>query len=668
MTWPLALVPRAQPSRALTWLSPVAAAVLTLAAGALLFALMGQDPAQGLRVFLVEPLATQRGWSELALKATPLILCALGLTLCFRANVWNIGAEGQLIAGAIVGGSVALLATSATSRAIVPAILLAAALGGAAWAAVTAWLRDRFNANEILVSLMLVYVAQLLLSWLVHGALRDPQGFGFPQSKLFESVARMPIVLAGTRLHIGFPLALALTAAAWWLLARSLIGFQLKVAGLAPLAARYAGFSSRRVLWFVLLASGALAGVAGGLEADRARRPAHADDFAGLRLRGDHRRVRRAAASGRRRGRLAADGALLHRRRTRAVAPRPAVGADRRVPGAAAVLPADVRHLHRVPAAVAPHGEGDGSLMESFVALVATTMNAGTPLLLAALGIVISERSGVVNLGIEGMMLVAAVLGFTVVHWTGSYGLGFVAGALAGAALAVLFGAMTLGLLTNQFATGLALALFGAGLSAFIGQPLQGVTLPVREHDGIPLLQDIPVLGPALFGHHWLVYGALALAGAVTWFLFRTRGGLVLRAVGESPESAHALGYPVRRIRFAALAFGGACAGLAGAYLSTVYTPLWSEGMVAGRGWIALALVTFATWRPGRVLLGAYLFGGVTMLQFHLQGLGIEVATQLLAMTPYLATIVVLALISRNPRWIRLNMPASLGKPFNPNA
>ena len=267
MRWPLALVPRAQPSRALTWLSPVAAAVLTLLAGALLFLLMGKDPVQGLRVFVVEPLATQRGWSELALKATPLMLCAVGLTLCFRANVWNIGAEGQLIAGAIAGGSIALLATSRTSPAILPLILFCAALGGAGWAAITAWLRDRFNANEILVSLMLVYVAQLLLSWLVHGALRDPQGFGFPQSKLFESTARMPVILAGTRLTIGFPIALATAALAWWVLARSLIGFQLKVAGLAPLAARYAGFSSRRVLWFVLLLSGALAGVAGALEA-----------------------------------------------------------------------------------------------------------------------------------------------------------------------------------------------------------------------------------------------------------------------------------------------------------------------------------------------------------------------------------------------------------------
>jgi ABC-type uncharacterized transport system permease subunit len=305
--------------------------------------------------------------------------------------------------------------------------------------------------------------------------------------------------------------------------------------------------------------------------------------------------------------------------------------------------------------------------MDALAALIATTLNAGTPLALAALGIVISERSGVVNLGIEGMMLVAAVLGFSVVVWTGAYTLGFAAGALAGALLAIGFGALTLGLLTNQFATGLALALFGAGLSAFLGRPLQGVTLPVRGRDGIPLFDQIPFLGPALFSSNWLVYAAIALAVAVAWFLFRTRAGLVLRAVGESPESAHALGLPVRRIRLGALAFGGACAGLAGAYLSTVYTPLWSEGMVAGRGWIALALVTFGTWRPARVLAGAYLFGGVTMLQFHLQGLGVDVPTELLAMTPYVATIVVLALISRSPRWIRLNMPASLGKPFAPD-
>lgn len=267
MTLPIALVPRAEPARIMQWVSPLLAIVLTLLAGALLFALIGQDPAQGLKVFLWDPLATRRGWSELGLKSTPLILCAVGLAVCFRANVWNIGAEGQLIAGAIAGGGIALLATRDSSGVFVPAVLAAAALGGAAWAAITAWLRDRFNANEILVSLMLVYVAQLLLAWLVQGAWKDPEGFGFPQSKLFESAARMPIVLTGTRLNIGFALALAAVAALWLMLGRMVIGFQLKVAGLAPLAARYAGFSERRLLWFALLLSGALAGLAGGIEA-----------------------------------------------------------------------------------------------------------------------------------------------------------------------------------------------------------------------------------------------------------------------------------------------------------------------------------------------------------------------------------------------------------------
>ena len=306
--------------------------------------------------------------------------------------------------------------------------------------------------------------------------------------------------------------------------------------------------------------------------------------------------------------------------------------------------------------------------MNEVASLIALMMNAGTPLLLAALGVAINERSGVVNLGTEGMMLVAAVVGFATTLYTGQYWLGFVAGAIAGIALALLFALLAVGLLTNQFATGLALSLFGAGLSAFIGLSLQGSSLAPRVSDGVPVLRDVPFIGPALFAQHWVVYLSLALTAAVAWFLFRTRSGLILRAVGESPDAAHALGHPVRAIRVASLAFGGACAGLAGAYLSTIYTPLWSEGMVAGRGWIALALVAFATWRPGRVLLGAYLFGGVTMLQFYLQGRGVEVPAQWLAMTPYVATIVVLALISRNARWIRFNMPASLGKPFSPSA
>ncbi len=267
MRLPFALVPRAEPSRLAVWLSPLVALAATVACGMLLFGLLGKSPWQAVAVFFVEPLVSLRGWGEVGLKATPLVLCAIGLALCFRANVWNIGAEGQLIAGAIAGGGVALLASRDSSGALVGAVLLAAATGGMGWAALTAWLRDRFHANEILVSLMLVYVAQLLLSYLVHGPWKDPAGFGFPQSPLFEPAARMPILLPGTRLHLGFALALMAAAAAWLVLARGFIGFQLRVVGLAPQAARYAGFSDRRILWTVLLASGALAGIAGAAEA-----------------------------------------------------------------------------------------------------------------------------------------------------------------------------------------------------------------------------------------------------------------------------------------------------------------------------------------------------------------------------------------------------------------
>jgi simple sugar transport system permease protein len=260
---PLALVPRGAPSRLWTWASPLLALVATILCGMLLFGLLGKSPWQAVSMFFVEPLATKRGVAEVLLKATPLALAAIGLALCFRANVWNIGAEGQLIAGSIAAAAVALGGGGGWAAV---AAIIAAACGGAAWASITAWLRDRYNANEILVSLMLVYVAQLLLSWVVHGPMKDPQGFGFPQSPLFERGTRLPILLDGTRLHVGFLLALAAAAASWLLLARSVIGFQLRVAGLAPRAARYAGFSSRRVLWTVLLVSGALAGIAGGAE------------------------------------------------------------------------------------------------------------------------------------------------------------------------------------------------------------------------------------------------------------------------------------------------------------------------------------------------------------------------------------------------------------------
>jgi simple sugar transport system permease protein len=304
----------------------------------------------------------------------------------------------------------------------------------------------------------------------------------------------------------------------------------------------------------------------------------------------------------------------------------------------------------------------------SYALLIAATLAAGTVLAIASLGLLINEKAGIVNLGAEGMMLCAAIAGFATVVATGSDTLGFLAGIAAGAFMAGIFGGLVIWLNTNQYATGLALSLFGAGFSAFAGIRYVQEKMPERPQFEIPFLSDIPFFGPALFRQHPLVYLTVLFAGALIWFFYRTRAGLILRSVGESPESAHALGYPVRRIRLAAVMTGGALCGLAGAYISIIYTPLWVEGMVAGKGWIALALTTFATWRPARVLLGAYLFGGVTMLQFHLQGIGVDIPSQLLSMLPYLSTIVVLALISRNPRWIRINMPAAIGKPFYPGS
>jgi simple sugar transport system permease protein len=306
--------------------------------------------------------------------------------------------------------------------------------------------------------------------------------------------------------------------------------------------------------------------------------------------------------------------------------------------------------------------------MDTFAHLLVLTLAAGTPLVFAALGELVTEKSGVLNLGVEGMMLVGAVCAFIVTAKTQSPWAGVVAGMAAGAALSLVFAVVALSLLANQVATGLALSLFGVGLSAFVGLPYISVVIEGVKPFAWPALASLPVVGELVFGLNPLIYVSLALFVAVELFLHRTRAGLILRAVGESPQAAHAIGYPVIAIRYGAVLFGGACAGLGGAYLAVAYTPLWVEGMTAGRGWIALALVVFATWKPSRVLIGAYLFGGVTLAQFQAQAAGVEIPSQLLAMLPYLATVVVLAVISRDAALIRLNAPASLGRPFHPDA
>ena len=298
--------------------------------------------------------------------------------------------------------------------------------------------------------------------------------------------------------------------------------------------------------------------------------------------------------------------------------------------------------------------------------VVLTIITASTPLLLAATGELVTEKAGVLNLGVEGMMLVGAIAAFAAAVSTGSGLLAILVGAFSGVAVAAIFAVLTLTFLANQVATGLALTIFGVGLSALIGSSFVGISLEPLPQLNVEVLSTIPILGELLFGHDVLVYLSVTMIFLVGYFLSKTRSGLILRAVGESHDSAHALGYSVLTVRYLAILFGGFMSGLAGSYLSLVYTPLWAENMTAGRGWIALALVVFGTWRAGRIAFGAYLFGAITILQLHVQGWGINIASQFMTMLPYLATVIVLVFISSDKIKIRINAPQSIGKVFYP--
>ncbi|MEY9186364.1 ABC-type uncharacterized transport system permease subunit [Bradyrhizobium sp. USDA 326] len=304
--------------------------------------------------------------------------------------------------------------------------------------------------------------------------------------------------------------------------------------------------------------------------------------------------------------------------------------------------------------------------MELVEAIILAVLAASTPLLIAATGELVTERSGVLNLGVEGMMIVGAACGFAGAWLTGSIFIGALFGVVAGTLMSLIFALMALGLAVNQVATGLALTILGVGISGLIGAGFVGERITPAVHLYIPVLTDIPLIGRVLFGEDGFVYFSVALIVGVWWFLYRTRAGLVLRACGDNHVSAHGLGYPVLRIRTFAVMFGGACAGLAGAYLPLAYTPFFIPGMTAGRGWIALALVVFSSWRPGRLVVGAYLFGAVTILQLHAQGWGVGIPSQLMSALPYLATVVVLVLLSR-ARSGGSTAPAALGTVFVPD-
>lgn len=305
--------------------------------------------------------------------------------------------------------------------------------------------------------------------------------------------------------------------------------------------------------------------------------------------------------------------------------------------------------------------------MDLVIAIAAGTIIAATPLVFAALGELVVEKSGVLNLGIEGMMLMGAACAFWAVAAGLPLPIAILCGIAAGALSSLLFGILALTFLANQYAAGLALAIFGSGLSAMIGTGFGNAPIAALGGIRLPMLSDLPYLGPLLFRFDPLVYLALAMVALVSWFLYRTKAGLILRTIGESPETAHAIGYDVILIRYLAVLFGGGMAGLAGAYLSVAYTPLWVENMTAGRGWIALALVVFATWRPVRVLVGAWLFGGMTIMQLQAQAIGLALPSEVLSALPYLATVIVLVIISRDRVLLSRNFPASLARPFRPS-
>ena len=302
------------------------------------------------------------------------------------------------------------------------------------------------------------------------------------------------------------------------------------------------------------------------------------------------------------------------------------------------------------------------------VAFLVSVIAASTPLILAAAGELVVEKVGVLNLGVEGMMLAGAIAAFATTHVTGAPSLGVLASVAAGVALALLFAVISLTLQANQTATGLALTIFGRGFSALVGAGYVGIPAPTLPKPIIPVLSDIPLIGPVIFGHDILVYLALLILGVIAWAIRSTHLGLIMRAVGDSHDAAHALGYPVVKIRYAAILFGGALAGLAGAYMSLAYTPMWAQDMTAGRGWVAVALVTFSAWRPFWLLIGAWFFGALMYLSLYVQALGVAVPSALLSALPYIGTVIVLVLISRDARRIRLHRPAMLGRPFHARA
>ena len=656
-------------------MTPVLAVVATMIAGAVMFALLGKNPADVIRTIFWAPLFDENLASyarpQILVKAAPLILIAVGLSLGFRAGIWNIGAEGQYIMGAIAGGGTALAFYPLDAWWIFPLMIAAGMLGGILWAMISAILKVRFNTNEILVSLMLVYVAEQALAAVSLGPLRNPEGTGFPGSRnlqYYESAANSELV-PGTGLHLGVIFAALTVIAAYVLFRQHKLGFQIRLTGESIRAARMSGVKPGLLAIFCLSTGGALAGLAGIFELSGPAGQLNIDFNVGY-------------------GFTAIIVAFLGRLNPVGITLAGLLMALTYIGGELAQfmigLPAAAIQAFQecfcfsfsqwtfcqdtaLQCGLSRPPDMDFSAINPLT-LVAIMVAASVPVMAASIGELVAERSGVLNLGVEGMMITGAACGFIAAVETGSPVVGVFAGIASGAALSIIFGSLTQFLHSNQVATGLALTLFGLGFSAMLGQTYSGIKPPSFPRPEFGMLADIPILGAIVFSYDYLVYATFLVVLGV-WCYFRfTRSGLVLRAIGENHDAAHALGYRVVRARLLAIMFGGACAGLGGVYLSLIRVPQWTEGLTAGAGWIALALVVFASWRPLRIILGAFLFGGVTLLQLNLQAVGVEINAAYLSMSPYLVTILALMVMSRTKlRGVNV-APASLGRPFYPSA
>ena len=670
---------RLTPSRFMQIATPIASVLLTMALGAIIFQLIGFDGPRAIYETFITPIVASYKWQDVATKAAPLIIIALGLSLGNQAKIWNIGAEGQYIIGALAGAGVAFALPDAQGFWVIPLMIVAGIVGGMAWAAIPAFLKTRYRVSEVLSTLMLVYVALQVLNYLVSGPWKDPNGHNFPQTPPFTPAQLLPHAIAGTAIPPGLVVGILLTLVFWLLTTRSVYGFSVRTVGAAPNAARYGGFDASRTVWSTLMISGGMAGLAGILEASSQLGQINLGFPSGYGF---------TAIIVSFLGRLHPVGVFL----AALILAVTYVGGQVaqtvvHVPNATAgifqammlffILASDILVRYRVrdpsrrPARSARGGcrVNIGFFIDALITVVGVT----TPILLAATGELVVEKSGVLNLGIEGMMLIGAVTGFAV---TMNYGpdlgdmapwIGVIAAALAGAASSMLFAVLVLTLGSNQVATGLALAIFGIGLSSLIGASYVGMIVPSFDSVFPDSLAGDP-LWRVVFGYSPLVYFALLMVFAVGWFLNRTRAGLILRAVGENDLSAHSIGYPVIAIRYAAIAFGGALAGIGGAYFSMVITPMWAEQMTAGRGWIALALVVFSGWRAGRLLAGAYFFGVLMTLELYAKASGFSfLPSQFWAAMPYIAAVVALAVISAR-EVAGSEAPACLGRPFLPNA